>query len=72
MLNLVQHLMKSMDDETLKRVQGDMLGVLGRPETSCRWNIQGKGPKIREASLLSRVLLSYPEHPSKGECGEYW
>jgi hypothetical protein len=34
MLNLVQHLMKSMDDETLKRVQGDMLGVLGQPHTS--------------------------------------
>ena len=31
MLNLVQHLMKSMDYETLKRVQGDGLGVLGQP-----------------------------------------
>ena len=31
MLNLVQHLMKLMDYETLKRVQGDMLGVLGQP-----------------------------------------
>jgi hypothetical protein len=29
--------------------------------------VQGKGAKIREASLLSRVVLSYPEHPSKGE-----
>jgi len=31
LLNLVQHLMKSMDYETLKRVQGDVLGVLGQP-----------------------------------------
>ena len=31
MLNLVQHLIKSMDYETLKRVQGDILRVLGQP-----------------------------------------
>jgi hypothetical protein len=31
MLNLVQYLIKSMAYETMKRVQGDILGVLGQP-----------------------------------------
>ena len=34
MLNLVQHLMKSMAYETLKRVQGDIFGALGHPQRS--------------------------------------
>jgi hypothetical protein len=31
MLNLVQHLVKSMSYETLKQVQGDILGLFTRP-----------------------------------------
>ena len=34
MLNLVQHLIKSMAYEILKRAQGDVLRVLGQPHTS--------------------------------------
>ncbi len=31
MLNLVQHLIKSRTNETLKRVQGDRFGIFARP-----------------------------------------
>jgi len=30
MVNLVKHLIKSMGYETLKRAQGDLLGILGQ------------------------------------------
>jgi len=31
-MNLIQHLIKLMDYETLKPVQGDILRVLGQPQ----------------------------------------
>jgi len=43
MLNLIQHLIKSMDYETLKRVQGDISRVLRQPPIPLISIEHGKG-----------------------------
>jgi hypothetical protein len=63
MLSLVQHLIKSMAYETLKRVQGDVLRVLGQPHASyfdgslCRARFRAKAFQTQAQSKQSPFTL---------------
>jgi hypothetical protein len=59
MLNLVQHLTKSVDYETLKQVQGDKSGLFTRPSRleSGQWSVEsGQIETIRVESGCDLVI----------------